>query len=102
LVEPIAPRCNVAWVSAVVESDGTVRPCFFHAAIGNVREQSLLEALNSPSAIDFRNSLDVANNPTCQQCVCSLYLPADFSFGHFSVNENPQGMALRHKKKQDI
>ena len=68
-----ARRCNAPWVSAVVESDGTVRPCFFHPPIGNVREQSLASALNSETARAFRANLDVAANPTCQRCVCSLY-----------------------------
>jgi len=33
-----------------------------------------MEVLNSPEAIEFRRSLDVAGNPTCRRCVCSLYL----------------------------
>jgi MoaA/NifB/PqqE/SkfB family radical SAM enzyme len=73
-IEPVAPRCNAPWVSAVVESDGTVRPCFFHEPIGDIREQSLREALNSPRALEFRRSLNVAENPICRRCVCSLYL----------------------------
>lgn len=71
--EPIAPRCNAPWVSAVMESDGTVRPCFFHAPIGNAKEQGLAEVLNSARAIAFRESLVVAENPICSRCVCSLY-----------------------------
>ena len=74
LAEFVSPRCNAPWVSAVVESDGTVRPCFFHRPIGNSRHHSLMEVLNSPEAIEFRRSLDVAGNPTCRRCVCSLYL----------------------------
>jgi Fe-coproporphyrin III synthase len=27
-------KCNAPWVSSVVEADGTVRPCFFHAGYG--------------------------------------------------------------------
>lgn len=73
LAEPIAPRCNAPWTSAVIETDGALRPCFFHAPIGNVREQGLHGALNSNEAIAFRNDLDVATNPTCQRCTCSLY-----------------------------
>ena len=73
-VEPVAPRCNAPWVSVVVESDGTVRPCFFHEPIGNLAVQPLREALNSARAMEFRRSLDVAANPTCRRCVCSLYL----------------------------
>ncbi len=74
LAEPEAPRCNAPWVSAVVEADGTVRPCFFHRAVGNANEQSLLEILNGPRAMGFRRSLDVSNDPVCRRCVCSLYL----------------------------
>jgi MoaA/NifB/PqqE/SkfB family radical SAM enzyme len=72
---PVAPRCNAPWVSAVVEADGTVRPCFFHRTIGNIRDHSLIDVLNSRDAIDFRRQLDVASNPICQRCVCSLYFP---------------------------
>jgi MoaA/NifB/PqqE/SkfB family radical SAM enzyme len=74
LVEPVAPRCNAPWVSAVVESDGTVRPCFFHDPIGNVSDRSLIEVLNSPRALEFRESLQIAENPICRRCVCSLHL----------------------------
>lgn len=71
-----APRCNAPWVSAVLETDGTVRPCFFHPPIGRIGDtHSLLEILNSPTAITFRGSLDVATNPTCRRCVCSLHWP---------------------------
>ncbi len=73
LEEPVAPRCDAPWVSAVVESDGAVRPCFFHAPIGNLAEGSLGDVLNSPRAIAFRQSLNVAENPICRRCVCSLY-----------------------------
>jgi MoaA/NifB/PqqE/SkfB family radical SAM enzyme len=77
LDEPVAPRCNAPWVSAVVESDGAVRPCFFHPPFGKLGEQSLREVLNSPRAVEFRRSLDVPANPICRRCVCSLYLAPD-------------------------
>ena len=68
-----APRCNAPWVSAVVESDGTVRPCFFHPPIGRLsRGESLLQVLNGQEAVRFRANLDVASNPICRRCVCSL------------------------------
>jgi Fe-coproporphyrin III synthase len=70
----IAPRCNAPWVSAVVESNGDVRPCFFHAVIGNTAGTTLGAVLNGPQAIAFRESLRVADNPICQRCVCSLYV----------------------------
>ncbi len=67
-------RCNAPWVSAVVESDGSVLPCFFHEAIGNIRGGSLDEILNSKSAIRFRKTLDMNLNETCKKCVCYLNL----------------------------
>ncbi len=72
---PVAPHCNAPWVSAVIESDGTVRPCFFHRPIGNIHHGALDQVLNSQTGLDFRRQLDVAKNPVCQKCVCSLYLP---------------------------
>ena len=72
--EPVSPRCNAPWVSAVIESDGAVRPCFFHKPVGNVKSRSFFEVLNSPEAQDFRQRLDVATNPICRRCVCSLNL----------------------------
>jgi MoaA/NifB/PqqE/SkfB family radical SAM enzyme len=75
LAEPEAPRCNAPWVSAVVETDGTVRPCFFHEPIGNAHAEGLAAAINGPRAIAFRQSLRVDENPVCRRCVCSLYRP---------------------------
>jgi MoaA/NifB/PqqE/SkfB family radical SAM enzyme len=69
---PKAPICNAPWVSAVIEDDGSVRPCFFHPPIGNANQLTLEEAINSEAALTFRSRLDIASNPTCQRCVCSL------------------------------
>jgi MoaA/NifB/PqqE/SkfB family radical SAM enzyme len=66
--------CNAPWVSSVVEADGSVRPCFFHPAIGSINEHSLEDVLNSPEAIAFRKNLDVKINPICKACVCTLSL----------------------------
>ena len=71
---PVAPRCNAPWVSAVIESGGAVRPCFFHPSFGNIHDGTLMEVLNSRAAVQFRNQLDVSRNAICQRCVCSLYL----------------------------
>ncbi len=67
-------RCNAPWVSAVVEADGTVRPCFFHNSIGNIRETPLPSLLNNPTSLTFRQNLDMDDDPICRQCVCSLNL----------------------------
>jgi MoaA/NifB/PqqE/SkfB family radical SAM enzyme len=73
--EPDAPRCNAPWVSAVIEPDGSVRPCFFHPPIGSLRLESLSAVVNSEMAASFRDGLDIASNPVCRRCVCSLYRP---------------------------
>lgn len=72
-------RCNAPWVSTVIEADGTVRPCFFHRALGNIHEQSLSAILNSDAAIAFRCQLDIRTDPTCRKCVCTLYLASPAS-----------------------
>ncbi len=72
---PVAPRCNAPWVSAVVEADGAIRPCFFHSPIGNLAQGRLHEIVNGPEAIAFRQSLEVYSNPICRACVCPLYIP---------------------------
>jgi Fe-coproporphyrin III synthase len=72
LARPQAPRCNAPWISAVVEANGTVRPCFFHKSIGSLKSHSLFQVLNGFEAQQFRDSLDVATNPVCARCVCSL------------------------------
>jgi MoaA/NifB/PqqE/SkfB family radical SAM enzyme len=78
--------CNAPWVSAVIESDGTVRPCFFQPPLGNLHAAGgegsggvengggLAAILNSPSAIAWRHGLDVARDAICRRCVCSLCL----------------------------
>ena len=73
--EHVAPSCNAPWVSAVIEASGEVRPCFFHPPFGNIHNQPLHQIVNGPEAIKFRANLDVASNPICRQCVCSLHIP---------------------------
>jgi MoaA/NifB/PqqE/SkfB family radical SAM enzyme len=78
--DPEAPVCNAPWVSAVLDSDGSVRPCFFHPPIASLRDSSLIEAINSERALAFRRNLDVPNNPICRRCVCSLHRPIEPEF----------------------
>lgn len=69
---PVA--CNAPWVSAVLESDGELQPCFFHKSYGNIFEDDLETALNAQQAIRFRKRLNTGNDPVCERCVCSLNL----------------------------
>jgi len=66
-----AVSCNAPWVSVVVEANGSVRPCFFHGSIGNIR-QAPLGTIVSRNLRAFRESFDVGANPVCVRCVCSL------------------------------
>lgn len=69
------PKCNAPWVSAVVETDGLVRPCFFHAPYGKLEaHMDLNQVVNSPAALEFRRRLDVSKDAVCRRCVCSLSL----------------------------
>jgi MoaA/NifB/PqqE/SkfB family radical SAM enzyme len=74
LDQNIAPRCNAPWVSTVVESNGDVRPCFFHKPYGKLDGgRTLADIVGGPEARAFREHLDMTTNQTCQRCVCSLY-----------------------------
>jgi MoaA/NifB/PqqE/SkfB family radical SAM enzyme len=66
--------CNAPWVSAVIESNGDVMPCFFHRPYGNIYHETLEAILNSTEAIHFRRSLNTHKDPVCKKCVCSLKL----------------------------
>lgn len=66
--------CNAPWVSAVIESNGDVMPCFFHRPYGNIYQGEIRSVINSKTAIAFRKNLDTAHDPVCQKCVCSLKL----------------------------
>jgi Fe-coproporphyrin III synthase len=63
--------CNAPWMSVMIESHGAVRPCFFHPAVGNLRERPLADLLASAMPA-FRRTLDVARDATCQRCVCTI------------------------------
>ncbi|MGE0770870.1 MAG: radical SAM protein [Cyclobacteriaceae bacterium] len=67
-------KCNAPWISAVVEANGDVRPCFFHEAYGNLHQGDFKEILNRPKSIAFRRELNIRSNPTCKACVCALHV----------------------------
>ena len=67
-------KCNAPWVSAVIESNGDVLPCFFHPPYGNIHLNGFEKIINSKQAITFRKNLKVNEHPTCRKCVCSLHV----------------------------
>jgi Fe-coproporphyrin III synthase len=68
-------KCNAPWVSAVIESNGDVMPCFFHKPYGNIYSNDLEGIINSKPSIDFRRHLNVQRDAICQRCVCSIHVP---------------------------
>ena len=69
---PFPPvHCNAPWVSAVLEANGDVRPCFFHPPIGTIR-RTPIQTLLTRHLREFRATLDVDSDPTCARCVCTL------------------------------
>lgn len=67
----LTPICDAPWTSAILEHDGTLRPCFPMPAYSKVKPgQSLRDTLNAAEAMRFRNELDVASDPRCYGCVC--------------------------------
>lgn len=70
-----AVSCNAPWVSAVIEADGTVRPCFFQPPLGNIYQApNLTSLLNSPTTLAWRAGLDMTRDAICRKCVCTLSL----------------------------
>jgi MoaA/NifB/PqqE/SkfB family radical SAM enzyme len=63
--------CNAPYMSAVIEADGSVRPCFFHQTLGSIREEPLADIVHRHLPA-FRESLHMDRNPICMRCVCSI------------------------------
>lgn len=65
--------CNAAWFSAVIESSGDVRACFFTEIIGNViTDGGLKRVLTSEAALNLRNSIRKNQIKQCSHCVSTL------------------------------
>jgi MoaA/NifB/PqqE/SkfB family radical SAM enzyme len=67
------PRCNAPHVSAVVEVDGTLRPCYFLPKMARLDGRPLVEALNDAEALALRAAYRTGQRPECERCVCPLY-----------------------------
>jgi MoaA/NifB/PqqE/SkfB family radical SAM enzyme len=69
-----AVSCNAPWISAVLDANGVLSPCFFQPAYAT-SGGDLRDTLNSASAVAFRKALHVDRDATCRRCVCSMNLP---------------------------
>jgi MoaA/NifB/PqqE/SkfB family radical SAM enzyme len=69
---PLPPvDCNAPWMSVMIEASGAVRPCFFHPAVGNLRQRTLTQLVRGELPA-FRRGLSVPDDQTCRRCVCTI------------------------------
>ncbi|NVO09720.1 MAG: radical SAM protein [Bacteroidales bacterium] len=69
-------ECNCPWVSAVINFDLDVLPCFFQASMGSLNsEPNLSKIINSNNAVSWREYFSVQENTICQRCVCPMTFP---------------------------
>jgi radical SAM protein with 4Fe4S-binding SPASM domain len=66
-------RCNAPHLSAVVEVDGSLRPCYFLPTMGKLKAEPLREAVNTPEALELRRAYRAGERRECVSCVCPLY-----------------------------
>jgi Fe-coproporphyrin III synthase len=68
-------RCNAPHLSAVIEVDGSLRPCYFLPKMGKITAEAvpLRHAINMPDALDLRRAYRQGERPECERCVCPLY-----------------------------
>jgi MoaA/NifB/PqqE/SkfB family radical SAM enzyme len=80
-------RCNAPEFSAVVETDGRVRPCFFIPGAANAKiETNLSAALNAPAMSELRADIRAGRRPECATCVCSMWRdPKSFARQEFKL-----------------
>jgi len=68
-----AVRCNAPHLSAVIEVDGSLRPCYFLPTMGRLKGERLADAINSEAALDLRRAYRQGERAECERCVCPLF-----------------------------
>ncbi|HLF28090.1 MAG TPA: radical SAM protein [Anaerolineae bacterium] len=66
-------RCNAPRFSTVIETDGSLRPCYFLPAWTRLDGQPLAQALNLREALDLRRQQRLGKREECARCVCYAY-----------------------------
>ena len=66
-------RCNAPHTSAVIEVDGTLRPCYFLPSWVTMSGRRLADAVNDEGALALRRAYRAGERPECGTCVCPLY-----------------------------
>ena len=68
----LSVRCNLPWVSAVVDADGRIQPCcFLRRDIGNIDLEFFEKIVKSFKMIKARRDIKRARNSICGRCVFS-------------------------------
>ncbi len=66
-------QCNAPRWSTVIETDGSLKPCYFLPAWGKWDSQTLREAINTPEAQAIRRAQRMGEREECRRCVCYAY-----------------------------
>jgi len=66
-------RCNAPEFSAVMQADGSVRPCFFIPGPDAAAVRDLPAALNGEAMRTLRADIAAGRRPECERCVCSKW-----------------------------
>ena len=65
----IAETCNAPLTSIVINSYGDILPCFFKNKIGNLKENDIVELLNSKEYIEIYNQRKERKCKECKKCI---------------------------------
>ena len=65
-------RCNAPRISAVIEVDGAIRPCFFLPTTSKINI-GIATALDAPDSVNLRRAVERGERQECERCVCPLY-----------------------------
>ena len=66
-------RCNAPRFSTVIETDGSLKPCYFLPAWGRLDDAPLLHGMNAAEAVELRRQQRLGQRPECVRCVCSAH-----------------------------
>ena len=66
-------RCNAPRFSAVIETDGSIKPCFFLPSSGRFDGTPMSRALNTAIGKDLRRQQRLGLRQECSRCVCPAY-----------------------------
>jgi Fe-coproporphyrin III synthase len=73
-------RCNAPEVSAVIDAQGHVSPCFFIPGPADAKSRlaaDFEQTLNAPAMMALRRDIRAGSRPECVRCVCSLWREPD-------------------------